>query len=819
MMKQKLLFAMLFIASALGMRAQTEFSGSVEAFPNTSWTPAYVSYDLSEVAAALGYEDAAAMAADLDAAFNGEAHTLKVENLDNNGVLKERDGITDAYYSRGTFGCFWLNADCEPVFYGDDNVFWTQIDWDLDEGELYVGIGQMAYLNGNTGCAPGDYTATDVLTRGSNTVTLVSTLKVVLPPDMPDPVTKIADLEIVDEAVVEVTQPVMNAWGENPYWSVDASKFIEATGANEGTVASNILKILNVRKWDGESDMMSDELFNGAFTANSGYWMLQSMSEDEGSTEKTDYCVMGNYGSSDFFIEYVTYNADAKEFYGWAGQMIQRFSGGEHFYTDIYFVYGNKALKVEFHFNVEKEADVALADMERVGGTSITWHQEPRTDYTGLKKWIPNLDEVCDLLGCNAADIKLKCVQSDLTLVSDYTTSNPPGFWIGSNGNVISDTEGVKCFYVEYAADKGAFTVGQNPGLFEDGDFFNADLLLCNKEKYYEVEVGLSIDVYEKVLPESDAQEVASYSFDLQTLIDNTWDVTQQTTETLDMEAVATLIGTEDYVVYAQHDGTWTTGYTCTPYPGFWFTPEGAVVGWSDAKIGMVFENNYIQAFKNPNAEVSVGDVFQHRIYLVNEKTGAYVTLNVNVTVVDKVVTYSTVGEADVAVEVKDSTSEGDGEMAFDLKTILNKFGADFDSFLESGYILPRINATQFAAPTQRYMEDGIMYDATGNLLSPDAEDYGIKIFVDMFDETTASLVVDTKSVDLSTAYSTDLMFQYESFRYILHVTLQGDEADGIAAFSLQPQSQGAVYNLGGQRVEAPTSGINIIGGKKVLVK
>ena len=56
---KKLLFLVLALASSLTLAAQTTLTGRVVATPNTEWTPAYVYYDLSEVATTLSYADAA----------------------------------------------------------------------------------------------------------------------------------------------------------------------------------------------------------------------------------------------------------------------------------------------------------------------------------------------------------------------------------------------------------------------------------------------------------------------------------------------------------------------------------------------------------------------------------------------------------------------------------------------------------------------------------------------------------------------------------------------------------------------------------------
>lgn len=52
-----------------------------------------------------------------------------------------------------------------------------------------------------------------------------------------------------------------------------------------------------------------------------------------------------------------------------------------------------------------------------------------------------------------------------------------------------------------------------------------------------------------------------------------------------------------------------------------------------------------------------------------------------------------------------------------------------------------------------------------------------------------------------------------------VRVLAPGEEVDGIANITTNAANSDAIYNLAGQKLSAPAHGINIIGGKKVLVK
>ena len=63
--------------------------------------------------------------------------------------------------------------------------------------------------------------------------------------------------------------------------------------------------------------------------------------------------------------------------------------------------------------------------------------------------------------------------------------------------------------------------------------------------------------------------------------------------------------------------------------------------------------------------------------------------------------------------------------------------------------------------------------------------------------------------------------FNYNNWTTIdnFRLTYYGDTGTGIERSMTNGQATSAIYNLSGQRLTAPRKGINIINGKKVLVK
>ena len=1006
-MKKTLLLAMVLIAGALGMRAQTEFSGSVEA-ESAPWSNSDVYYGMDGVATALGFDDAAALVAALD------AQTVVITAPDQDG---NPTSAPTSYYTRGdvegySYGCFWMDAAGKTVAGWNAAGVVIANHFDFDDSNIIIHLLQNTADN----TVPGTYTATITLTANEKSAVLKSSITIAEPEpvaplpvavkniaaldivdvvtleleqpvmkgwdgsrnpqwavdiqplldegadegviaanawkllavredasnnmlfigdkdgdytangggywfkrasddngfciksdwgaypdffieeivydaethqfkggagqmiekfqvgdqfntdfyfvygekaikvefsltvveeeeiDMPEPVTEIAKLTIVDKVTVEVTQPIMKDWGENPFWTADATALLDATGVEPATFQQVIRKMLHGQVWDSNAEAVAEETQpTDTYTANApGYWFVHSTIEDEatGDLVTTEDCYVGVYGSSDFFVEYVGFDTETNEFYGWAGQMINKFSGGEHFQTKFYFIYGDKALEVDFHFNVEKPKEYNIEDMQKVGETAVmTWVQEPRSDESGLEHWIQNIDEVSQLLGCPAGNFVLKCKLPDGTVTSQYTTTTTSvengvyGFWIDETGNVITSDPSAVSFYVEYSAanNRGSFTIGQMPNVLVPGDKLSATLWLCNEDKYYEVIVNLNVEDLIKADPE-EYQEVDSYTFNFQGLVDVSWDLTQNYSDALDMTAVMEKLGTEDIAVYALSEGEWTKGYTCTPYPGFWFTPEGVVTGWGSAKVGMIFERDHIQMFKNPlkhddnpEADVKVGDQLQHSIYLVNEFTGAYIRVTANVEFVDKIISYQDMGDMTVTIAMD---ADGTGVQEFDGEKVLKMIGLMLSTFEENGSVMPRTAEGQYAPLGQYSINDEIMFDARGNALPSDAEYSNFKLLFEM-DEVVGCRIYATADTDIDGMvlpadgiyYKTDVLFQNEGYRYFVHVQLKFEEPDCIASVEDEDESKSGTYDLNGVPVENPSDGIYIIDGKKVYVK
>ena len=828
-MRKILLLSAMLIASVFTAKAQLELSGSVTTNPRTDWTPDEYAYDMSQVATYLGYEDVAEFDAALWAFVKGESTEIDMWNISKNGneVNTQRDNSATCWiwdpvagdWYNNYRGCFWLDLDGEESGWYAPAAFWTQVTWDAENNALYHGIGQ----NGYKQTEPGQFLARTKITRGTTYVVLNTLLIIEKPAELPfEQISLLDQLTIVADAKVEVTQPIMLDWGENPAWSVNAGELITAVEEFDlALINSNMNDVFWCRGWDTAADDFSNQLSNLHEANGYGFWMKHTVDTETGLD--TEYCVPDNWtGAQDFFTENIVFHPEDSTITGAAGQNPnRRFKGGEHFYTDYYVVLGDKALHIEFHFNVEKDVEYAIEDMTKVGERTITWVQEPRTNTAGLKKWIPNYAEILELLGCNEAGVRFKLLQPDNTMESVTNTGNN-GFWIDEAGYKTTPAEDKLAFYVDYTDDLMALSVGQYPSVAVPGDELTATIILCNKEKYYQINVILAIEDLTKADP-ADYHEVAKYTYSLRSLIDGTWNVTEHQTEPLDMDVVEEQLGTSDFVVYAKVGDTWTTGYTCTPYPGFWFTIDNQVAGWGDSYTGFCYERNYVLAFKNPqqNENITAGDSYTNSMYLVNEVTGAYVTLTMQVTYVDEIVDYVTVGEDQFTIDVNPYVDGGYATVEYDATAMFEALGVtaedlwngDVKVMAKNGDLYEEVNEPGFYE---------YFFDAEGNVVPADGSIYSFQTVFEQGEGNNINAtgcITDLDPDDLSgQERSTTFCIQKKTKRFFLTVRLFYGEFDSIEGIVANAK-QKSIFNLQGQRVNAPVRGLYIIDGRKVFVK
>ena len=110
----------------------------------------------------------------------------------------------------------------------------------------------------------------------------------------------------------------------------------------------------------------------------------------------------------------------------------------------------------------------------------------------------------------------------------------------------------------------------------------------------------------------------------------------------LDMDEIKGVLETDDIVIYGlDTDGTLTTAYNLTPYPGFWMDKTGHRRDWAndgETVIGYAFANDHLEIYQMPGYQPK--GTYGFNCYIVNEGTGNYVTVSVTLTLPTEVRKY-----------------------------------------------------------------------------------------------------------------------------------------------------------------------------------
>lgn len=127
-------------------------------------------------------------------------------------------------------------------------------------------------------------------------------------------------------------------------------------------------------------------------------------------------------------------------------------------------------------------------------------------------------------------------------------------------------------------------------------------------------------------------QELQKQTFTVEAVADDEYKTVS--TQALDMAAIRALLGTDTPVVYSlAQNGEKTKQYNLDPFPGFWCDGQGKVMNHDDAatRIGYAFVDDHLEVYQKPCAEIDLGGDYVLYMYLVNEETGNWVTVETNV--------------------------------------------------------------------------------------------------------------------------------------------------------------------------------------------
>ena len=210
--------------------------------------------------------------------------------------------------------------------------------------------------------------------------------------------------------------------------------------------------------------------------------------------------------------------------------------------------------------------------------------------------------------------------------------------------------------------------------------------------------------------------------------------------------------------------------------------------------------------------DAAVGDYYQNVFYLVNYESGKKIRLNINVVFVEKRNPVEIVMATNITLPAHNAEGTDFAATPYDLSNVLEVLDCD-----DAGKLtwVAYNNLYQLVKPADYDEMYGFYFTLNGYLLPE--EFTGALFSVGYTDGEFHSLVMNPLS---ESEYTTAIVATYngKGYRFNIKVTKDGDTGirDIVPARS---QNEGAIFNLSGQRIASPRKGLNIINGKKVLIK
>ena len=812
---KSLLVALVCCLFSLSASAQFKASGTM--LPEVY--DGLFTFDLTEVATQLG-TDAATLAAALEegAVNRDETKMFFLQDAEDPTVLY------DTYTANG-YG-FWMTAEPKPINWGVEGFVWfTELAVDADENELYLAVGNNGDVN-----VDDVLKATFVLKYNDKEATFAIDMTIIAPPtfDLPEPELQISKLTVVAEKEFAITQIANNVYKADQV-TVDLTGVAELLGTTDETLAGAIAKIVYGVKADWEfADQKADSLTN-AFTAGApGFWFNRL---GDGESYVTDECVVGYYGGTgcSFFAEAFAYNAESKTLTASLGM----FPGVTEVtrYADVYLVVGNKAAKVRLTLTVEPIPTLPLAQMTKVGETTVEVQRAAELGY-GASTFHVDADAIAALLECDPDDLEMMLLASDEENLQNWGDTDG---WMTETGTATNwGNNSALC--IKYQSDDntdgnyGNFWMCTFPGGVEDGAVYTTPVYLKYQNSYYVVTIVTTIKDQE--INPDDYVSVAERNIAIKA--NNLGEYEIPSKASIPLNDLETLLGTTSPTLYGQkktEDGfSYSNSYTCDPAPGFWMTNDGYTSTWGSANTdwGVTYASNGTFTFWQMPNQLVVGQVYAGTVYLRNDETGKMITVNLSVTCTDEYIApdvkLEQVGSESVAVGMETVNNATSGELELDLTKMIEalELSADeddlYDFFSSGSKCLVGENASgEWAAPTS--IEDGQYFDVQGKVVA-DINDYNFQVYLEYNGGETAMLYVDgVDPVAEGEAVTLKIGFVNGNNVYAFYVTLMNEEdLTGISTAKVT-NADGQIYDLSGRKVVKAQKGVYIQNGKKFVVK
>lgn len=280
-----------------------------------------------------------------------------------------------------------------------------------------------------------------------------------------------------------------------------------------------------------------------------------------------------------------------------------------------------------------------------------------------------------------------------------------------------------------------------------------------------------------------------------------------------------------DSIYYKVADADFSSQSLSGNNGGAWLSKDSYNGAWgAEAPIGFSHLNSQIEWWKHDPDDFTELEENTIHFYVANIKTGKKIKYIFNITWVANLSNVETVGKEEVVLACRGNGDES-SILEFDLTGVAEALGASIEELENAAtwYGLNQNNRPTAALDNSYFYDelDGFKLNADGKLVAEDESD--LVYFVNYNFEESAFTAYVVDDINITGTYTTTLYVEYDGKRYEFDVVVTPDPdtyvPDAIRALATGTASAPAIYNLAGQRLSALQKGINIVGGRKVLVK
>ena len=665
---------------------------------------------------------------------------------------------------------------------------------------------------------------------------------------------KLSELTIVDKVEVALTATEARHNNSSQRVSVDLTEALSKLG---GSGLGMALHKFYIAQYDSISEGKLDEL-TSTYNYREGWWLTEIYDENIG--EMTGECVADTTIQSQMYVR--APQLDDKQLDVTIGQVGGQLTPGKTYRTSLYYINGNKAIEICISLTTQEAPAIKLSELMKAGEENASFNVYYNGSYK-YRQLLLNADSIYQALyhqlplpdcvgyeeGLNWGEAQglVLYATGDENTLTDYSTANYGGYWLNTNGFACEwGATGCAMFCEpDYYAGLSNLHVGIFPDRSLIDTTVKSTLYLVCGNLYYQLNIKVAIGpqpsfaecatvaeinyAMEMVPIHKGGEELLQEEYmidaiDLTDIISNTFEADDITfctpvfvpgtgyslmpsatniTGTVISNAVGYMNGYQmtDIRALAEEDNSFV--HVAAPFnPSIPILTIAYGIGYKDGKL----------SFWQKDGVREVGDYYTAEFYLYSLDDKTKVKLNINVIYVSERNPVAIVKTTDITLPAWNADKSDYAATKYDLSEVLDSLQCD-----DAGKIvwMAYNQLYQLTRPSDYDDLYGFVLTSNGRLLP---EDFNGAVFNVGYTDGEFHSFVLNPSFDSELTTAIVATYNGKGYRFDIKVTSAPDT--GISEVRGERlEVRDSFYNLAGQHLSVPQKGLNIINGKKVLIK